>query len=177
MTDKVQKIRKELLRLKEETSIGLSEHENGVEHGRMEILNALSIFLDSMQKEPQVKESAKVQHIDETCKDNGNSLTQEPISKELEKSALLYYPKMSRISEPHGIIPADNESHYIGDANEDNRKAFKAGAKWQKEHQMIANAIDGKVIANGMGKPILHLWDKGKHLIDKKVKVILIKEE
>jgi len=49
-------------------------------------------------------------------------------------------------------------------------------AKWQKE-QMMAKAIDGKVIANGMGNPILHLWDKGRHLIDKKVKVILIKED
>jgi len=48
--------------------------------------------------------------------------------------------------------------------------------QWQKE-QMMAKAIDGKVIANGMGNPILHLWDKGKHLIDKKVKVILIKED
>ena len=52
MTDKVQKIRKELARLKEKTSIGLSEHGNGVEQGRMEIINALSIFLDSMQEEP-----------------------------------------------------------------------------------------------------------------------------
>lgn len=52
MTDKVQKIREELARLKEETSIGLSEHDNGVEQGRMEIIDALSLFLDSMQKEP-----------------------------------------------------------------------------------------------------------------------------
>ena len=52
LTDKVQKIRKELERLKEETPIGLSEHENGVEQGRIEIINALSFFLDSLQKEP-----------------------------------------------------------------------------------------------------------------------------
>ena len=52
MTDKIQKIREELARLKEETSIGLSEHENGVEKGRMEIINALSLFLDTVQKEP-----------------------------------------------------------------------------------------------------------------------------
>jgi hypothetical protein len=52
MTDKIQKIREELERLKEETSIGLSEHENGVEKGRMEIINALSLFLDTVQKEP-----------------------------------------------------------------------------------------------------------------------------
>ena len=52
MTDKLQKIREELERLKEETSIGLSEHENGIEQGRMEIINTLSIFLDSIQEEP-----------------------------------------------------------------------------------------------------------------------------
>ena len=48
-------------------------------------------------------------------------------------------------------------------------------AKWQAE-QMMAKAIDGKVIANGMGNPILHLWDKGRHFIDKKVKVILMED-
>ena len=51
MMDKVQKIREEVERLKEETSIGLSEYENGIEQGRMEIINALSIFLDSMKEE------------------------------------------------------------------------------------------------------------------------------
>lgn len=56
MTDKVQKIREELVRLKEETSIGLSEHENGVEQGRMEIINAISSLLDSMQEEPVSEE-------------------------------------------------------------------------------------------------------------------------
>ena len=49
-------------------------------------------------------------------------------------------------------------------------------AKWQKE-QMMENAVDGKVLVNGMGNPILHLWDKGRHLIDKKVKIIVIKED
>lgn len=57
----------------------------------------------------------------------------EPVSNDLERAALLHYPKISRISEPHGFIPADNKSHYLGDANEDNRKAFIVGAQWQKE--------------------------------------------
>ena len=67
---------------------------------------------------------------------------EETISEDLEYAALLYYPKMSRISEPHGFIPADNKSHYLGDANEDNRKAFIVGAQWQK-HQ---NAIEAKEV-------------------------------
>ena len=62
---------------------------------------------------------------------------EETISEDLEYAALLHYPKMSRISEPHGFIPADNKSHYLGDANEDNRKAFIVGAQWQKEQDAI----------------------------------------
>lgn len=45
----------ELDRLKGETAIGLSEWENGVEHGRMEIINALYKTLDLMQEEPEYK--------------------------------------------------------------------------------------------------------------------------
>lgn len=44
-----------------------------------------------------------------------------------EKRALEVYPKMSRITEPHGVIPADYKSHYIGDANEEKREGFIAG--------------------------------------------------
>ena len=41
--------------------------------------------------------------------------------------ALEKYPKMSRISEPHGVIPADNKSHYLGDANAEKREGFVEG--------------------------------------------------
>ena len=51
MTDK-EIFKAELDRLKEETSIGLSEHDNGVEQGRMEVINALYKTLDQMQDEP-----------------------------------------------------------------------------------------------------------------------------
>ena len=44
-----------------------------------------------------------------------------------EDRALEAYPKMSRISEPHGLIPADNQSHYLGDGNEEKREAFLLG--------------------------------------------------
>lgn len=76
---------------------------------------------------------------------------EDTISKDLEYAALLYYPKMSRISEPHGFIPADNKSHYLGDANEDNRKAFIVGAQWQKEQDQstIELAEDHAYFAGG----------------------------
>ena len=44
-----------------------------------------------------------------------------------EDRALEAYPKMSRVSEPHGLIPADNKSHYLGDGNEEKREGFIVG--------------------------------------------------
>ena len=44
-----------------------------------------------------------------------------------EERAYEAYPKMSRISEPHGLIPADNKSHYLGDGNEEKREGFIFG--------------------------------------------------
>ena len=44
-----------------------------------------------------------------------------------EEKALEAFPKMSRISEPHGIIPTDNKSHYLGDANAEKREGFIKG--------------------------------------------------
>ena len=94
---------------------------------------------------------------------------EETISEDLEYAALLHYPKMSRISEPHGFIPVDNKSHYLGDANEDNRKAFIVGAQWQKEQ----DAIEVKEVDEEYnGKAMLHVLEKGvkqgkRELIDR----------
>jgi len=44
-----------------------------------------------------------------------------------EDLALKAYPKMSRISEHHSVIPADNKSHYLGDANAEKREGFIEG--------------------------------------------------
>ena len=51
MTDR-EIFKAELDRLKEETYIGLSEHENGVKQGRMEVINSLYKTLHHMQEEP-----------------------------------------------------------------------------------------------------------------------------
>lgn len=51
MTDK-EIFKAELDRLKEETYIGLSEQDNGVEQGRMEVINSLYKTLHHMQEEP-----------------------------------------------------------------------------------------------------------------------------
>ena len=86
----------------------------------------------------QLKKQKEQKHIKWS---NGD----EKIRDDSEYAALLHYPKMSRVSEPHGVIPADNKSHYLGDANEDNRKAFIVGAQWQKEQNPTWSEDDEKM--------------------------------
>lgn len=38
-------------------------------------------YRNSLQEEPQVKESAEIQHVNDMCKENGNSFTKEPVSE------------------------------------------------------------------------------------------------
>ena len=69
-----------------------------------------------------------------------------------EEMALKAYPKMSRISEPHEAIPADNQSHYIGDANAEKREGFINGyhqaekdleLTWQDIAELCNHILDG----------------------------------
>ena len=53
--------------------------------------------------------------------------------KSIKEKALDVYPKMSRVSESHGIIPACSKSYYLGDANEEKREGFEAGANYVLE--------------------------------------------
>lgn len=69
--DKVQKIREEVERIQLYT--------------QSEVLKQVLDYIDKVQEEPQVKESAKVQHVDKMCKENGNSLTQELVNEGLEE--------------------------------------------------------------------------------------------
>ena len=61
MTDK-EIFKEELDRLKEETSIGLSEHDNGVEQGRIEVINSLYKTLHHMQEEPVSEDLEEAAH-------------------------------------------------------------------------------------------------------------------
>ena len=124
-------------------------------------------FIDTIEvKELQVKESAEFQHVNGTCKENGNSLTQEPVSEELEEASRNY---------------TDNEE-YGDDVYFSIKASFQAGAKWQKE-QMMANAFEGAYIRRNRytKKNVLNGFDVTCDAIqgfkDKdKVKVIVIKE-
>lgn len=85
--------------------------------------------------EGQVKESLISEHEDKTCKENGNSLTQEPVSEDLEEAVNAYI----------GYAPEVDESP----STYGKRQAFKAGANWQKE-QMIAKAVKVKISNAGI---------------------------
>lgn len=112
-----------------------------------------------------------------------DTLQEEPVSEELEEVALLYYPIMSRISEPHGVIPADTQSHYLGDANQDKREGFIDGAKWQKQ-QMMKNAVEREVKVDAGGYPYIDATELYDYENDKplakagdKVKVLIVKDK
>lgn len=91
-------------------------------------------------------------------KKNKNYMQEEPVSEDLEKAAVEAFKQ---------IVDSDNNNFL---------EIFKAGAKWKKK-QLMAKTIEGNVFANGMGEPILHLWDRGRHLVGKKVKVVVIEED
>jgi hypothetical protein len=200
MTDKVQKIREELARLKEETSIGLSEHENGVEQGRMEIINATSLFLDSLQEEPKFKTGDRIKPIDsclgaprtilEICDgwyvtdqgtldfeyENNWELVEEPVSEELEEAA---NEIVNKAIPPLAVKYKDGT--YVGKIMDCfDRKEFidlvKAGAKWQKE-QMMKDTIIAHVFGRETGKSLFCFKvDGDDYLIGHEVKVVILKD-
>lgn len=76
--------------------------------------------IEYLQEEPQVKESTKVQHVNETCKENGDSLTQKPVSK------IIFDGNFNKSWYAHPEL------------------AFKAGMQEMRE-QMMKDAISAKV--------------------------------
>ena len=197
MTDKVQKIREEVVRM--HNLLPVTDGDNITVNYADRICTTLEMYIDSLQEEPVSDEQPSV--ILYGLTGSVGSPKEEPVSEDLKEASRNY---------------ADNEE-YGDDVYFAIKAAFEAGAKWQKTkdesttedlgeyinelskqfqevsfaklsriavrvakwqaEQMMAKAVDGKVIANGMGNPILHLWDKGRHLIGKKVKVIVIKED
>lgn len=90
-------------------------------------------FIDSLE----VKKSAETQHVNETCKENGNSLTQQPVSEELETFAKKESEAFAEREYEIGYIDRNalGKGYYWGCID---------GAKWKKE-QMMAKAVDGVV--------------------------------
>ena len=108
-----------------------------------------------------VKKSAKTQHVNETCKENGNSLTQEPVSEELEEAA-------RKIATRHSHISGD--TYYANDA-----WFFKKGAQWHKE-QMMAKAIDAHCFGFQGDALFSFTLPADNYLVGSEVKVIIIEK-
>ena len=89
--------------------------------------------------EEQVKESLISKHDDKTCKENGNSLTQESVSEDLEEEIGKY------CSNPENFITYIDVGFKQSPIKKDDIpliiKAIKAGAQWQKK-AFISKACD-----------------------------------
>lgn len=106
-----------------------------------ECLDILS-FIDSMQEEPQVKESAKIQHVNKTCKENGKSLTQEPVSEDLEEAGKEWLkPQLDKSYANYGEVKMMELTHFDGYAMLD---AIEFGANWQEQKDSIPVSEDLK---------------------------------
>ena len=129
-------------------------------------LQGVLCFYDSMQKEPQVKKLAGNQHVNETCKENGNSLTQEPVSEDLEKAAIQF--------------ATDTET---GKVDVVKQSSFFWGAIYHKQ-QLMAKAVDGICISNGAecGASIessagMLFLQHNTFDVGDKVKIIIVRED
>lgn len=105
-------------------------------------IEAIGMAIKALQKEPiseeQVKESLISKHEDKTCKENGNSLTQEPVSDDLEEAIDNYLA-----------------TYFAGEKEKQDwpflKKMAIHFAKWQKK-QLMAKAVDGIVHHHGNSK-------------------------
>lgn len=148
-------------------------------YGVKEIANRLRRTIIESVSDGQVKESLISKHEDKTCKENGNSLTQESVSEDLEKAAEQDVCDAVNTCSAIGI-PNDHIPSWVQDAmvNE-----FIHGAQW-KDKQLMAKAVDVTVHSDAGGYPCIpqiELYDYDKDIplakeVDK-YKVILIKED
>lgn len=138
--------------LKEETSIGLSEHDNGVETGRMEVINALYRLLDSMQEEPV--------HVD--------------LEEEIEQ----YMDHNYYIDEDFVVC---DRNHVDFKFHEDNfKEVARHFAEWQKQQMLkdakLAAVKDATVAEYWDNWLILDPYLRGSLKDGEKVKIVILKE-
>ena len=156
MTDKVQKIRKEVEKLKSNLIYGACSSQIAMEtRCKEEAYNEVLAILDTVQEEP--------------VSDGLEEASKEWLRPQLDKSYANY-----------GETKMMELTHFDGYAMLD---AIEFGAKW-KEEQMIAKAIDVEVKVDAGGYPYIpqmELYDYDNDVPfakeGDKYKVVLIKEE
>lgn len=172
MTNKIQKIRQEVEKLKSNLIHGACSSQVAMEtRCKEEAYNEVLALFDTMQ-EQHVKESAEIQHEDKSCEDNGNSLTKEPTSWLDEFRAKLDYllkkvfeKVWKKYETEEKEEPVNNEleeaaKHYLysnilyddvyvgNPTDKDCIEMFKAGAEWQKRQDYF-KIIYPRIITKG----------------------------
>lgn len=131
-------------------------------------IEAIGMAIKALQKEPaseeQVKESLISKHENKTCKENGDYLTQEPASEDLEKEVYEHLWK--------GRMGTD-VSKPIYFSYDELLEVARHFVAWQKQ-QMMNNAIKAEYWDNSL---MLDAEMRGKYSDGNKVKFVIIKEE
>lgn len=130
-------------------------------------IEAIGMAIKALQKEPvseeQVKESLISKHDDKTCKEKGDSLTQESVSEDLEK-------EFARIWDKDLSGKIDSEAAL---------NIARHFAAWQKQ-QLIAKAVDVTIAIpyqNGYGGNTQLVDSKEALPFGDNIKVLVIKED
>ena len=171
MTNKVQKIKEWISKTQDSLMDANGNFTCRENEGAYHTLCNLDAYIDSLQEEPvseeQVKESLISKHDDKTCKENSNSLTQEPVSEDLEKvveeivdptvlnaygvkeiANRLRRTMIESVSKDleEAIRKYEQRLEKENPATEayDFASAIRFGANWQKQ-QMMKGAISAKV--------------------------------
>jgi|GEM_PF-4047775 len=167
MTDKVQKIRKEVERMHKLLPSVIDSDNIYLDYADR-ICTTLEMFIDSLQEEPVSDTQSSVIFYGLTGS-VGNT-KDEPVSDDLEYASEKYACRFTSSKYGHDKIKA----------------TFKAGANWQKE-QMMKDAI-GREVAEGSMCPAIEtlpvlthtdmiLLPKDKFKSGDKVKIIIIRED
>lgn len=155
----IDRIKALLERLKEETSIGLSEHDNGVEQGRMEIIEAIYDLLTSRLNEEE--------HVNEDL--------EREISNEINRYTKFCEKCLKEMEDDNTDISFMDLRHFAAHF-----------VNWQKQ-QMMKDAVDGWIEADDNRD--MNVWARSDDFrwlnknitaslnIGDKVKLIIIKEE
>ena len=171
--DKIEKIRTELKRRREDMR---SKVEHRPIH-RIELLDDLLSFLDTLSKEPDIPEFPETFEIclydgrtpdNEKCTECSTtcSVRKEELDKSLEEAAEEYTQKMleSWRFDSTGCRPP--------------RESFIAGAEWQAS-QMLKDAVEGEVYSymDSLRKCTSILIEGSPEKYGDKVRIIVVKDE
>lgn len=169
MTEKVQKIREEVKRM--HNLLPVMDGDNISVNYADRTCTTLEMYIDSLQEEPVSEDKMTIsKEWFEHCKKSWYN--EGYIDGEYNRDRQFEKP----VSDDLGEFINELSKQFPEVSFAKVCKIATRTAKWQKQ-QMMKDTIEGNVLANGMGEPVLHLWDKGKHLVGKKVKVVVIEED